>query len=452
MTRRTIPALVAGAAALALVLAGCSGGGGSTASGGGGKKLDGTGKTIDMLVGANTSFPEQQKQWFSTISDDFEKKTGAKVQFETFASANDELTKIQTSVVSGTGPDVYALGTTFTPTAYSTGAFEKMTTANWDKVGGKDRFVPATLGMSGPSDDDQVGIPFASRPFVMAYNVDMLKAAGIDKPATTWDDLTAQAKKLTTGDQYGLAIAYADSFDPWKYIWAMSVQAGNPLVDGKKAMLDDAATKKAYTTYFDWLTKDKVVDPSATGWKATQSLAAFAQGKAAYLPMVSSGAVVTLDQSPMKGKYAFAVMPTVPPGADSRPKGGEDAATIISGDNVVVAKYSKNKDLAFALVEMLTDEKHQVAYQKLFGDLPTNKAAAATVQDGNDQLAPLLEAGKKAVGTPFTGAWGDIQLALVNVVVQAIPDLSSGGVSSAKLDAALEDAQKTAQASVDKAR
>lgn len=451
MPRRTIPALAIGAAAVALVLAGCSGGG-TPAKSGGGAKLDGTGKTINMLVGANTAFPAQQKEWFQTISDDFRKKTGAKVQFETFASPNDELTKIQTSVVSGTGPDVYSLGTTFTPTAYSTGAFEKMTDANWEKVGGRDRFVPASLGLSGPSTGDQVGIPFASRPFVMAYNVDMLKAAGIDTPATTWDQLTAQAKKLTTGSQYGLAVAYADGYDPWKYIWAMSVQAGNPLVSGKKASLDAAATKTAYSTYFDWLTKDKVVDPSATGWKATQSLAAFAQGKAAYLPMVSSGAVVTLDQSPMKGKYAFAVMPTVPPGADSRPKDGKDAATIISGDNVVVAKYSKNKDLAFALVEMITDEKHQVAYQKLFGDLPTNAAAAATVQKGNDRLAPILAAGKRAVGTPFTGAWGDIQLALLNVVVQSIPDLSSGGVSSAKLDAALADAQKTAQAALAKAR
>ena len=53
----------------------------------------------------------------------------------------------------------------------------------------------------------------------MAYNKDLLKAAGIDKPATTWDELGAQAKKLTTGGTYGLAIAYKDGFDPWKFAW-----------------------------------------------------------------------------------------------------------------------------------------------------------------------------------------------------------------------------------------
>ncbi|HCC38552.1 MAG TPA: ABC transporter substrate-binding protein, partial [Arthrobacter bacterium] len=69
--------------------------------------------------------------------------------------------------------------------------------------------------------------------------------AGIDKPATTWDEFTEQAKKLTKGDQYGVAVAYKDNFDPWKYIWGMSIQAGNPIIDGSKVRLDDPITKKA---------------------------------------------------------------------------------------------------------------------------------------------------------------------------------------------------------------
>src|SRR6185436_19803271 len=173
------------------------------------------------------------------ISAKFKAQTGADVKFETFASANDELTKIQTSVVAGSGPDVYSVGTTFTPTAYSTGAFVKLGDEEWKKIGGKDKFNPATLGISGPDEQNQVGIPWVSRPFVMAYNTELLKAAGIDKPATTWDELTQQAKQLTKGDQYGLAVAYKDNFDPWKFVWGMAAQAGNPLVDGKTARIAD---------------------------------------------------------------------------------------------------------------------------------------------------------------------------------------------------------------------
>ena len=67
----------------------------------------------------------------------------------------------------------------------------------------------------------------------------------------------------------------------------------------------------------------------------------------------------TLDKSAIKDKYAYALMPTIPPGATSLPAGGKEAASILSGDNVVVADYSQNKDLAFQFVKMLTDQDIQ---------------------------------------------------------------------------------------------
>src|SRR6478735_4585786 len=190
---------------VAVALAACSSSSGGSSSGG--DTNSGAGKTLNVYIGNNTQFPAEQKAWFDSTSAKFKAQTGADVKWETFASANDELTRIQTSVVSGQGPDVYGLGTTFTPTAYSTGAFVKLGDNEWNQLGGKDKFVPAALGISGPDKDNQIGIPFVSRPFVMAYNTELLAAAGIEKPATTWDEFTEQAKKLTKGDQYGVSVA-----------------------------------------------------------------------------------------------------------------------------------------------------------------------------------------------------------------------------------------------------
>ena len=136
------------------------------------------GRPSNVYIGNNAQYPTEQKAWFESTSAKFKAQTGATVTWETFASAADELTKIQTSVVSGQGPDVYSLGTTFTPTAYGTGAFVKLTDKEWTALGGKEKFVPSTLGISGPDPNNLVGIPFNSRPFVMAYNKDLLKAAG----------------------------------------------------------------------------------------------------------------------------------------------------------------------------------------------------------------------------------------------------------------------------------
>src|SRR6476661_6722245 len=439
MRFKSTTGLAAIVTAAALALTGCGSssgnGGGSTSSDG---KVDGTGKTLSVLVNVSSQYPEQQQQWQSDTD----------VKFETFASANDELTRIQTSVVSGQGPDVYSLGTTFTPTAYATKAFVTLSDDDWKKVGGKDRFNPATLGISGPDKDHLAGIPFVSRPFVMAYNKDLLAAAGIDKPATNWDDLAAQAKKMTKDGTYGIATGYKDSFDPWKFIWAMSVQAGNPLVDGNKLKMDDPTVKKAYETYFGWLTNDKVVDPASIGWSNSNAVAAFASGKAGYLMMTTSSSIPTLDKSTVAGKYEYALMPTIAPG-QTQSKSDGDAASILSGDNLVVADYSKQKDLAFAYIKLITSKDEQLNYQKVFGDLPANAEALATLTDA--KLKPLADAAAKSKATPFTGAWGDIQLGLLNVTVQSIPDLAAGKVDESALDSRIKDAQNKGQASLDRA-
>lgn len=451
MKARTVLGGVVGLSVVALALQGCSADTGSGSSSGSGD-VDGSGKTLNVLVGADTNYPEEQKQWQADTAAAFKEKTGADLAFDTYASANEELTKIQTSVVSGTGPDVYSIGTTFTPTAYSTGAFVAMDDETWEKVGGKDRFVPATLGISGPDDDDQIGIPFVSRPFVMAYNAEKLAAAGIDEPATTWDELAEHGKQLTSGDQHGLAVGYADTYDAWKYVWAMSNQAGNPLVDGDEVSIDSPETKAAYEAYFGWVTEDGSVSPDALGWNNSQALADFAAGNSAYFLMTTPTSKPSLDASAVAGTYEYALMPTVPPGETERPGDGIDAASILSGDNLVVANYSTNQDLAFAYVEMVTSTEAQKEFYDIFGQLPTNQEAAEQLEQEDEALAPIVEAAGKSVATPFTGAWSEIQLALSDVTVQSIPALKSGSISSGEIDERLATAQAAAQTALSRAK
>ncbi|RKR74345.1 ABC transporter substrate-binding protein [Frondihabitans australicus] len=447
MRARTLATTVALAAAVSLALGGCAVSKGATVRADG--TIDGTGQTLNVLVGIDTVYPKQQKQWQAEMAKEFKKTTGATLKYDTYASANDELTRIQTSVVSGQGPDVYSIGTTFTPTAYSLGAFVKLTAKDWNSIGGRAKFEQASLGISGPSQKEQIGIPVASRPFVMAYNKELLAKAGISKPATTWDQFAAQAKKLTGHGVYGIATDYADGFDPYKFTWAMSLQSGNPVVSkAGKATIDDATMVKAYQTYFGWLTKDHSVDPAAVGWNGAQALAAFADGKAAYLPMTTAASAPSLNQSKVKGKYAYAVMPTVPPGASTLPSQGRAAASILSGDNVVVANYSKNQALAFAYVKQVTAEQEQLDFYKTFGQLPTNAAAAAQLEKSDPTLKPVVRAGKQSIATPFTGAWSDIQLALVNINTQLIPSLKKGSVSTSQLKSQLKTAQQAADSSL----
>lgn len=119
---------------LSLLLAACGGSTGSNSQSGG------SGQTVHVLVGYNTTFPTQQKQWMQQISSEFQKATGATVAWDTYNSSSEEQTKLQTSVVNGSGPDIFSLGTTFVPTAQATKGFSVLTDHDWQLVGGKDRF------------------------------------------------------------------------------------------------------------------------------------------------------------------------------------------------------------------------------------------------------------------------------------------------------------------------
>jgi multiple sugar transport system substrate-binding protein len=144
-------------------------------------------------------------------------------------------------------------------------------------------------------------------------------------------------------------------------------------------------------------------------------------------------------------------MPTIPPGATATAANGVPATSILSGDNLVVAKYSKNKDLAFQLINMLTSADSQDLYYKTFGELPTNATEAAKLQS-DPALAAIVDSAGKSHNTPFNGAWSQVQLALVNVVVQSVPNLSKGTVDDAALSQLLAKAQSDAQAALDKSQ
>ncbi len=412
------------------------------------------GKTLKVLVGANAQHPTELAAFEKRLQQQFHQATGGDLQFDTFNGAADEQTKIQTSVVSGTGPDVYQIGTTFTPVAYSTKAFVTLSDQDWTKIGGRDKFFGPQLAMSGPDDKHQIGVPFVMRPYAMVYNTALFAKAGITSPPKTWDELVDDAVKLNkpAAGVYGTAIGYADGYDPWKYIWTNTLQSGGRLIsdDLKSAQLTSKPVAESFAAYFGLLTDHHVVNPKAVTWKASDALAAFANGNVGILPMVTPGAEPTLKAGKVNGAYRFAPMPTVPFGMATAPAGGQPVGTIVSGDNVAIAGYSKHRDLALAYIKLLTDPDNQVFYNKTFGDLPANQQAANQLAAQDPQTAAFLEAERNAQPTPFTGAWAQVQLAIANVVVQSAPALASGHVDPAATAAKLAAAQQTVQQALDR--
>jgi multiple sugar transport system substrate-binding protein len=423
---------------LSLALAAC--GGGTSSS---------QGQTLHVLVGYSSTYSTQQKQWMQQISSDFQKATGSTLAWDTFSSSNEEQTKLQTSVVSGTGPDVFSFGTTFVPTAQATKGFTTLTDQDWKAVGGKDRFFKQQLTMAGSSPNQLIAVPFVMRPFAMVYNKDMFQKAGITTPPTTWTQFVQDAQKMTnpSAGVYGAEIDPSDSFDPWKIWWMFAKQMGGDFIspDLKTAQMNTPQAVQAVKFWFDWATKYKIVDPNSMAWKTGDALKAFANGKVGMLIMTTTTVTPTLQKSAVVGKYAFAPMPTVPYGMQQRPPDGVPAATIVSGDMLAVADYSNVKDLAFKFINLVTDEQHQIQYTRTFGDLPANVAAANSLASQDPQTAAFIQAEQNATPTPFTGTWGPLEVSLAGVSSKLSNEVATNRYDPSHIKPLLDQANQQIQ-------
>jgi multiple sugar transport system substrate-binding protein len=437
LSRREFLAASGGALAgmSTLGLAGCGGSGADKGS-------------MTVLAGQSSSFPVQQERWLKQIGSQLQEQTGVKVSWDFYASAEEEQQKIQTAMTSGTGPDFFILGSTFVPTAQATNGYVVLTDDDWKKVGGKDRLFQRQFTMAGVSPDKLISVPFVMRPFGMVYNTEHFEKAGISSPPKTWNEFVEDAQKMTDpgSDVYGAEMTPADSYDPWKIVWTFVRQMGGDFVskDLKTSLLDTPDVQTGTKFWFDWATKYKIVDPNAVTWEATDALAAFANGKVGMLIMITSNIDPTLHDSKVKGKYAYTRMPTIPYGMQQIPSGGEPTPSIVSGDYAAVASYSSLKEEALELMKLMTDTENQIKYFEATGDLPCNTAALQELRS-KETVKTFADAEQEATPTPFTGAFGPIELVMGSACSKLGNRIATDNYSPSDVKTQLEQANKEAQ-------
>jgi multiple sugar transport system substrate-binding protein len=426
---------------LALALAACGG------SGNGGSSNQG--QTLHVLVGYNTIYTAQQRQWMQQINGEFKKLTGSTIAWDTYSSSNEEQTKLQTAVVSGSGPDIFSLGTTFVPTAQATKGFTVLSDQDWKAVGGRDKFFKQQLTMSGEAPDKQIAVPWVMRPFAMVYNKELFQKAGIQEPPKTWTEFVQDAQKMTnpSAGVYGAEIDPSDTFDTWKIWWMFAEQLGKGYLspDNKTAQMNTPEAVQATQFWFDWVTKYKIADPNSIAWKTGDATHAFSNGKVGMQIMISPTITPTLQKSAVANKYAFAPMPTVPYGMQQRPTNGVPASTIVSGDMLAVADYSNVKDLAFKFINLVTDKEHQLQWTKTFGDLPANVDAANELGSQDPKTAAFIQAEQGATPTPFSGIWGPLEVSLAGVASKLANEVATQHYDPSHIKPLLDQANQQIQ-------
>lgn len=378
MTRHTIRAFAGVgtlAVASALVLTGC--GGGSFDSGGGAGGADGeltsSEDGLTILIGssgeAETAAVEEAVAAWSA-----ESGIEAEVQV-----ANDLPQQLAQGFAAGSPPDLFYL----TDDALAGFAGNGSLVAYGEQLANRDDFYPS-LVENFTIDDEFYCAPKDFSTLALVINSDLWAAAGLteaDVP-TTWDDLSAVSKTLTTGSQTGLAFGAE-----YPRVGAFMAQAGGGLVVDGTAEANSEANVEALEYIKTNLTEGNFAYAAdiGAGWGGE----AFGKALSA---MTIEGNWITgaLTNDFPDVNYLVAELPEGPGG-----KGTLQFSTCWG-----MAADSPNQQASLELVEYLTSAEQQLAFSEAFGPMPSVESAAGDWTSANPDLAAFLNGAEYAQFRP----------------------------------------------------
>jgi multiple sugar transport system substrate-binding protein len=301
----------------------------------------------------------------------FTKQTGIKVNFEVIPWTT-VLNQITAATVSGKGPDVLNIGNTWSPSLQATGALLPFTSSVMSQIGGSSRFLAGSLSATGAPGKPPAAVPLYSLAYGLYYNKAEFAAAGISAPPTTWAELIADGKKLTTGGHWGLSIEGGSVAENIHMAFELSQQQGGQFFSAAgKPTFDTPQNVAAVKQMMDFIQTDKITNPSDAQYsKGTEALVDYATGKTAMVIwQAASGSLKQLGMN--AADIGVAPVPLPSPA----PPGGKAVTSMVAGINMAIFKDTKNMSAALKFVKFMTSTPEQESLNGTYGSLPTVSAA-----------------------------------------------------------------------------
>jgi multiple sugar transport system substrate-binding protein len=250
--------------------------------------------------------------------------------------ATDYPTAMAAKFSAGEPPDVFYVDSSVAPDWIDQGVLQELDTMAAERGFDPSAFFPGYLDAFKGPDGKIYGFPKDGNTLAMAYNKDMLTAAGVEPP-TNWDELEAAAAKLTTGNQK--AFCLNNSLDR---ALAFIYQNGGSLLSADKTQntVDTPEVKAALTTYLGFFKSGQAARAADLGddWC----------GKA-----LGEKQVAIIFEGGWLDPFMKSTYPGTPYGWAEMPKGAQQA-TLGFTVSYSIAADSKAKDPAWVLLTYLT--------------------------------------------------------------------------------------------------
>ncbi|MYX43612.1 extracellular solute-binding protein, partial [Streptomyces sp. SID89] len=396
-------------------------------------------KTLTYWASNQGTSIEVDKKVLQPELDKFEKQTGIKVKFEV-VPWSDLLNRILTATTSGQGPDVLNIGNTWSASLQATGALLPWDAKNFEKIGGKDRFVDSALGSTGVQGQDPAAVPLYSMAYALYYNKKIFADAGISKPPATWAELVADGKKIQAKGKNVLGAEGANVSENIHHVFVFAKQHGADFftADGKPDFANDG-TVAAVKQYVDLMAKDKVIPQGNAEYAQNQSVSDFAKGNTAMLLWQSASANLK-NQGMSEDDYGIAPVP-VQSGA---PGTGAQVNSMVAGINMAVFKNTHNLDGATQFVKFMTSDDEQKILNKAYSTIPPVKGAQSDPAFDTPANAVLKNTlSTSAVALPQVAAESQFETTVGTAVKELFADAAAGrAVTTESVKAKLVKAQQ----------
>ncbi|WP_328808090.1 ABC transporter substrate-binding protein [Nonomuraea antri] len=418
---------IASVTLLAVAAAACGSGGGAEGE---------DAKTLTYWASNQAAGIELDKKILQPELDKFERETGIKVDLEVIPWS-DLQNRILNATTGGQGPDVVNIGNTWSASLQATGAFVAFDDATLAKVGGKDRFLASSMSSTGAAGQPPGSVPLYGMAYGLYYNKQRFAEAGIEEPPKTWEELRETAKKLTSGDKYGMTLLGASYTEGVHFAWMFGKQNGATVFDGDRPAFDSPEMVAGVKRYLDLMAVDKVVSPSAAEYgQDAQMYRDFATGKAAMIIMQNNGTAGLAANGVEPDEYG--VVPVPLPAAAK-----EQVTSHVAGINVAVFKDAANPEGALKFVEFLTSPGEQTVLNKAFGSLPVVNGVTdpAFQSDKNKVFGEVLA--KTARPLPMIPQEAQFETLVGTAVKDLFADVATGEqVTETEIKAKLAEANQ----------
>jgi len=337
------------------------------------------------------------------IGDQFTKDTGITVEFADIPYAQIAPKVLLQAKDNPSAYDVIQFDSPMLAPLVAGGALAKLD----DRINASTEYdnadFPAQVQEYASYQGTRYGLPLSTEPYILWYRTDLLDQAGLKVP-TTYDEMIANAEKLTANGVYGSDSGFGAEIGA--YYWLEAVyNFGGKLFDPDTCTptLDSPEAKAATEAYAKLL---PFTPPSAVNGGGNEMTTAFIQGLAAQEINATGYYSIMADpaQSKVVDKFKAALVPAA--------NGVQQ--TLLFGWLIGQAANSANPDLAWKFLEYAMGKTNASKLIELGAPPP---ARLSLLNDPNattklPYLPVLIEAAKQGTHLPYVPTMSQIITAL----------------------------------------